>query len=134
MSRTYLKSCADQIERHSYPALKTVAVDVGYPGPNDEEPVLVVLEPGESWSYENRWATDEGWKAVWMKVHYAPTGVVHFEKATSERDCDGLMDWLSIESRIASENLGLDGLPIDGKNWEEYGRTQRDHSAEAMGY
>lgn len=88
--------------------------------------------------------TDEGWYNQY-DVYSLLDGVVHNTLSKRGRDCDGLMEsnrnfhW-SVDGTTSPRCMGgIDGEDVYDElvqlpNWERGKCSQRDHSAEAMGY
>lgn len=103
---------------------------------NDAPVKLTLREGGHLYHYKAA-STDEGWRTeanVWIWAKGEDT-ILH-STYSREVDCDGRMDHEHASrcplDQLAAWDDGEDGVayPL----WLELSSSQRDHSAEAMGY
>lgn len=100
-------------------------------------PVRITLRPDQSLSWSQRSATDEGWSAEFCTWTFE-NGRVIAECGTDGVDCDGRMShFTTVECRVFRLNKGLRDTvcaDVTYPAWQSVDESQRDYSAEAMGY
>lgn len=106
--------------------------------------VKLTLKPGESLSWHKYTPTDEGHQFIQQNWIHNEDFVSYVEYSAG-RDCDGLMEYHTTQRAKLNElhsKPAFIELP-DGRaepgafqipNWVLVSGSQRDHSAEAMGY
>jgi len=103
----------------------------------DERWQGVRLAPGESVTFDQRGPTDEGWSsATEVYTRTECGGFVELDFYSDGCDCDGRMSTESHEVCPVSDLEALPGrddLPARPK-WQRVSNSQRDYTAEAMGY
>lgn len=101
-------------------------------------PVKITLGPGEETSFGAGRSTDEGWSFEGIALHYdADRGVVTMSEHTDGVDCDGRLQtsaeyecpFGALHDRIDPED---DSVRYPA--WQRVSASQRDYTAEAMGY
>lgn len=94
--------------------------------------VKVTLRPGQSLAWGRTWAHEEGWSSS-AHVWSLDGGIVRHAHYTDGRDCDGRF---STQNRWACLVDNLGGSMENGfyPEWVPIRSSQRDYSAEAMGY
>lgn len=106
--------------------------------------VKITLHPGELLWRAVGGPTDEGWFSKENRLFWDGETLTH-EWASSGQDCDGRMDRSGEEyatdlreHKVVSydPSKGVDDVKFIGPvpDWTERKTSQRDHSAEAMGY
>lgn len=105
--------------------------------------VKITLSPGQELSWGKRWSHEEGWSSEFTTWSYEQGHVIQ-ESGTDGVDCDGrLSTWHvtyckveDLKTREAwrgwDDRLQGPGLPVPA--WSDSKSSQRDYSAEAMGY
>jgi hypothetical protein len=103
----------------------------------------ITLRPGQLRQWHEYHPTDEGFSATKRYWDYnEERGIVHFCEVSKARDCDGLfervheccarLDELAVKTPYTDP--GEEPKPFKVPHWTDLGGSQRDHSAEAMGY
>jgi hypothetical protein len=96
--------------------------------------VKLTLRPQETLTWAEAHLADEGWASEAMDWRYDGDGI-HRSSYQAGRDCDGKMEWWG-EDYCPLEDLAAieatDGTLRPA--WERKSASQRDYSAEAMGY
>jgi len=96
--------------------------------------VRITLEKGKPLHHNEAHATDEGWSATGQRWEYDGERVT-CSQVTDGVDCDGRMT--SYQEVSCPVGLLHAGEVIDGHRfprWQKDGSSQRDYTAESMGY
>lgn len=105
-------------------------------------PVLISIAAGQVLHHHYAYATDEGYHSEWHRWEFDGT-TLKAEQGTKARDCDGVFETCSEAFfQVGQERNGYqeqtdkapNGQLITYPLWRPGERSQRDHSAEAMGY
>lgn len=120
----------------------------------NDGPVKLTLKPGQSLHYECGGDTDEGWCFEYIDWTYtieADGPYVTREWCQEARDCDGRIDHATthgcpvgglcvicdsccVDAQIDIGPTEDDVLLVAYPMWDKLDSSQRDHSAEAVGY
>jgi hypothetical protein len=97
-------------------------------------PVKLVLAPGQTLRHYKWWRHEEGWSSESTEWSHRQD-CVEKVSATDGTDCDGrLSTYNALECRIENLHMGANHEGIGYPEWERMESSQRDYSAEAMGY
>lgn len=99
------------------------------------EDVLIKIRKGQTLRHYHVCRTDEGWHSETNAWHFDGNILVS-KYMTDGRDCDGRLQQFG-ESSCRVENLRAGYAADNGivyPKWEQGELSQRDYSAEAMGY
>jgi hypothetical protein len=93
---------------------------------NSDDPIQITVYDGRWVSFSSGGPTDEGWDRLTISYKYEHPKLIQ-EYYSDSKDCDG---------RYEREGVLEAAVPTDGglPEWGEVESSQRDHSAEAMGY
>lgn len=91
--------------------------------------VKISLQDGESVGFDCGGETEEGYHSTSVEMK-RDGSVVHMERTTHSRDCDGPM------SHYYDGSFEIDCIPKGEQTvrWTRDGESQRDHYAESMNY
>ena len=92
---------------------------------------LIKLWPGEKFAASKGEATEEGYSASSKFFHHQGDRIV-CEMTTDGRDCDGRHEWRA-DYFIEIHDLP-DPADAQQPEWVQESSSQRDHTAESMGY
>ena len=97
--------------------------------------VLIKIRKGQTLRHYYGTTTDEGWHSE-SNIWHFDGNILVSEWMTDGRDCDGRLQQIG-ESSCPVENLRAGYVADNGivyPKWEQGESSQRDYSAEAMGY
>lgn len=107
--------------------------------------VKLTLKPGQSLTHKSGGPHEEGWSYTDITWQHQGTYLAT-DQVTNSRDCDGRLDryWEATATKLepyydhhdpkTNEYQQSGTLVGDRPVWEEESASQRDHTAEAMGY